>query len=88
MADRSTDERNSLPQAKPHRRNILLSGGSLLAASVAASFLLDGAAPFMASQTIVAKFLDSFKDYPPSQRPSSFSIDQIVEKMQRSFETQ
>jgi len=28
----------------------------------------------------------SFKDYPPSQRPSSFSIDQLVEKMQRSFE--
>jgi arylsulfatase len=48
----------------------------------------DGAAPFIASQSLVAPFLATFKDYPPSQRPSSFSIDQIVEKMQRSFETQ
>ncbi|MHC2618781.1 arylsulfatase A-like enzyme [Bradyrhizobium huanghuaihaiense] len=46
----------------------------------------DGAGIFIASQPIVAQFLASFKDYPPSQRPSSFSIDQIVEKMQRSFE--
>jgi len=34
----------------------------------------------------VAKFLETFKEYPPSQRPSSFSIDQLVEKMQKSFE--
>jgi arylsulfatase len=37
---------------------------------------------FIASQPIVGQFLAS----PPSQRPSSFSIDQIVEKMQRSFD--
>ena len=36
--------------------------------------------------TIVGQFLATFKEYPPSQRPSSFSIDQMVEKMQRSFE--
>jgi arylsulfatase len=40
----------------------------------------------IAAQSVVGQFLASFKDYPPSQRPSSFSIDQIVEKMQRSFE--
>jgi arylsulfatase len=40
----------------------------------------------VAAQSVVGQFLTSFKDYPPSQRPSSFSIDQIVEKMQRSFE--
>jgi arylsulfatase len=45
-------------------------------------------APFLAAPPIVGKFLATFKEYPPSQRPSSFSIDQIVEKMQRSFETQ
>jgi arylsulfatase len=50
-------------------------------------FMSDGAAPFIASQTIVAPFLATFKEFPPSQRPSSFSIDQLVEKMQRSFET-
>jgi arylsulfatase len=47
----------------------------------------DGAGPFLATQPIVAKFLATFKDYPPSQRPSSFSIDQLVEKMQRSYTT-
>jgi arylsulfatase A-like enzyme len=40
----------------------------------------------IAAQTVVGQFLASFKDYPPSQRPSSFSIDQIIEKMQRSLE--
>jgi arylsulfatase len=50
-------------------------------------FLSDGAGPFIASQSIVAPFLATFKEFPPSQRPSSFSIDQLVEKMQRSFET-
>lgn len=40
----------------------------------------------IAAQSVVGQFLASFKDYPPSQRPSSFSIDQIIEKMQRSFE--
>src|SRR5262249_55236504 len=40
----------------------------------------------LAAQSEVGKFLTTFREYPPSQRPSSFSIDQIVEKMQRSFE--
>jgi arylsulfatase A-like enzyme len=46
----------------------------------------NAAAIFYASQPIVGQFLATFKEYPPSQRPSSFSIDQIVEKMERSFE--
>jgi arylsulfatase A-like enzyme len=40
-----------------------------------------------AMQPLVAQFLATFKEYPPSQRPSSFSIDQIVEKMQRDFDS-
>jgi arylsulfatase A-like enzyme len=51
-------------------------------------FLSDGAGPFIASQAIVAPFLATFKEFPPSQRPSSFSIDQLIEKMERSFATQ
>ena len=47
----------------------------------------DGAGIFIAAPAVVGKFLATFKDYPPSQRPSSFSIDQIVEKMQRSWES-
>jgi arylsulfatase A-like enzyme len=46
----------------------------------------DGAGVFIAAPAVVAKFLESFKEYPPSQRPSSFSIDQMVENLQRSFE--
>ena len=46
----------------------------------------DGAGAFLVTQPIVGSFLATFKDYPPSQRPSSFSIDQLVEKMQRNFE--
>jgi arylsulfatase A-like enzyme len=33
----------------------------------------------------VAAFLETFKEFPPSQRPGSFTIDQAVEKMRRSL---
>jgi arylsulfatase A-like enzyme len=38
---------------------------------------------FVAQQQ-VAQFLSTFKEYPPSQRPSSFTVDQIIEKFQKS----
>jgi arylsulfatase len=47
----------------------------------------DAAGVIVAGPAIVGQFLTTFKDYPPSQRPSSFSIDQMVEKMQQSFES-
>jgi arylsulfatase len=50
-------------------------------------FMSDGAGVFIAAPPVVGAFLATFKEYPPSQRPSSFSIDQLVEKMQRSFES-
>jgi arylsulfatase A-like enzyme len=37
----------------------------------------------MAAQVVTAKFLDTFKEYPPRQRAASFSIDQAVEKMKQ-----
>src|SRR5580704_3915985 len=40
----------------------------------------------VAAQAVVGNFLSSFKDYPPSQRAQSFSIDQIVEKMQNNLQ--
>jgi arylsulfatase len=46
----------------------------------------DAAGVLVAGPAIVGQFLATFKDFPPSQRPSSFSIDQLQEKMQRSFE--
>ncbi|MBR0822701.1 arylsulfatase [Bradyrhizobium liaoningense] len=33
----------------------------------------------------VGEFLQTFKDFPPSQTPQSFSIDQMVDKLQRSL---
>ncbi|BDL37516.1 arylsulfatase [Methylorubrum sp. GM97] len=50
-------------------------------------FMSDAAGVFLSAPQAAAKFLATFKEYPPSQRPASFSIDQIVEKMERSFET-
>ncbi len=47
----------------------------------------DGAGVLVSGPAVVGQFLATFKEYPPSQRPSSFSIDQIMEKMQQSFET-
>jgi arylsulfatase len=49
-------------------------------------FMSDAAGFFAASQPLIAEFLATFKEFPPSQRPSSFSIDQIVENMQRQLE--
>ncbi|MBK1868115.1 arylsulfatase [Aestuariivirga sp. YIM B02566] len=34
----------------------------------------------------VAPFLATFKDFPPSQRPASFSIDQLVDEMMKSID--
>jgi arylsulfatase len=36
------------------------------------------------AQEFVSKFLATFKDYPPSQRPGSFSIDAALRKLQES----
>jgi hypothetical protein len=30
----------------------------------------------------VAKFMETFKEFPPSQKPASFSIDQVMQKLQ------
>jgi hypothetical protein len=46
----------------------------------------DGAGIIIAGPAITGRFLATFKEFPPSQRPSSFSIDQIVEKLERSWE--
>jgi len=33
------------------------------------------------AQAYVGKFLATFKDYPPSQKAASFSLDQVMEKL-------
>ena len=32
-------------------------------------------------QAVVGKFLESFKEFPPSQKSASFSIDQVLDKL-------
>jgi arylsulfatase len=34
----------------------------------------------------VAPFLQTFKEFPPSQRVASFSIDQLVESLQKNLQ--
>jgi arylsulfatase A-like enzyme len=46
----------------------------------------DGAAVIISGPAVVSQFLATFKEYPPSQRAASFSVDQVMEQVQRSFE--
>lgn len=50
-------------------------------------YMSDAAGVMIAAPAVTGQFLQSFKEFPPSQRPSSFSIDQMMERLQQSFET-
>ncbi|GAO01665.1 arylsulfatase [Anaeromyxobacter sp. PSR-1] len=43
-------------------------------------WLMDHAFVLVPAQILVAKFLETFEEFPPRQRPASFSIDQALEK--------
>jgi arylsulfatase A-like enzyme len=45
-------------------------------------WMLDRAFLLVPAQAYVGDFLSSFKDYPPRQKAASFSLDQVMEKMQ------
>ncbi len=45
-------------------------------------WLLDHAFFLVPAQAYVGKFLATFKEYPPRQKPASFSLDQVMEKLQ------
>src|SRR3954462_3115131 len=36
------------------------------------------------AQAMVAQFIETFKDFPPRQKPSSFSVDEVMAAMERS----
>ena len=38
-----------------------------------------------AASVVTEEFLKTFKDYPPSQRAASFTVDQAMEKMKQSI---
>ena len=45
-------------------------------------WLLEHVWVFVPAQAYVARMLDTLKEFPPSQAPASFSIDQVMEKLQ------
>ena len=45
-------------------------------------WLLDHAFLLVPAQTYVGKFLATFKEYPPRQKAPSFSLDEVMEKLQ------
>ena len=40
-------------------------------------------APLASAQQYVGQFLATFKEFPPSQKVGSFSLDQVLESLQR-----
>jgi arylsulfatase len=47
-------------------------------------WMADRAFLLVPAQAIVAEFLQTFKEFPPRQKPASFSIDQALEKARQS----
>ena len=47
-------------------------------------WLIDRAFLLVPAQAYVGQFLATFKDYPPRQKPASFSLEKVLEKMQSS----
>jgi len=51
-------------------------------------WLLEQGYLMFAASTVSEEFLQTFKDFPPSQRAASFTIDQAMEKMRQSLGSQ
>ena len=47
-------------------------------------YLINHAFLLIPAQEYVAKFIATFKEYPPTQKASSFTIDQVLETLQKS----
>ncbi len=47
-------------------------------------WMIDRAFFLVPAQAYVADFLGTFKEFPPRQKPASFSIDQVMEQMQEA----
>jgi arylsulfatase len=40
----------------------------------------------LAASVVVGQYLQSYKQFPPSQRPGSFTIDQAMEKLKQGMQ--
>jgi arylsulfatase len=45
-------------------------------------WMLDHAFLLVPAQAFVAQQIQTFKDFPPRQKPASFNIDEVMEKLQ------
>ena len=45
-------------------------------------WILDHAFLLVPAQAIVGEFLSTFKEFPPRQKAASFSVDQVMEKLE------
>ena len=50
-------------------------------------WMIDNAFIVLAGTTITAQFLETFKEFPPRQKAATFSIDQVVEKLETALAT-
>jgi hypothetical protein len=48
-------------------------------------WMVDHAYIASGAQAAVGRFLATFRDFPPSQRPASFTIDQAMEKLKQTI---
>jgi len=48
-------------------------------------WLIDHAFMIVPAQAYVGKFLDTFEEYPPRQKAASFSLDQVMEKLEQGL---
>lgn len=46
-------------------------------------WMIDRAFMLVPAQAYVGEFLETFKEYPPSQKAASFSLDQVMQKLQQ-----
>ena len=44
-------------------------------------WMIDRVFLLVPAQAFVAEFLETFREYPPRQKPDSFSLDQVMEKL-------
>ena len=48
------------------------------------AWMLDRVFFLVPAQAYVGNFLKTFKEFPPQPKPASFTIDQVMEKLQTS----
>jgi len=57
---------------------------ALITSNTYYDWLIDRAYLLVPAQVYVGQFLATFKEYPPRQKPASFSLDKVMEKLQES----